>query len=92
MTNNWISVEEDLPPMDKLVSLWDGQRGWIGSCIGWRHNSDPYDPYWTTAYDSPDWDGSQWAAVSVGAVNLKPTHWHQLPDPREIESEVDDGT
>jgi hypothetical protein len=76
--NVWISVEDELPPLDQPV--WLFEKGRIS--IGFRtiFNMDGW--FWSTTYDYADYRPSiGWDMCPECDDDYKPTHWQPLPTP-----------
>jgi hypothetical protein len=74
---NWELVsDENLPPLDQIVWLWDGKGIWIGG------RADDVDGWlWGNTYRDPWWDGEKWDGQLLTDDDYKPTHWKPLPEP-----------
>ena len=75
--HGWAAVcDDNLPPLDEIVWLWDGQRIWIGGraddCDGWL---------WGNTYGTVWHNGAKWEGDLETDEEYKPTHWMPMPDP-----------
>ena len=73
----WAAVRDDnMPPLDEIVWLWDGQRIWIGGraddCDGWL---------WGNTYGAVWRSGAKWDGDLETDDDYNPTHWMRLPEP-----------
>lgn len=80
-TNGWEAVGDDnMPPMDEIVWLYDGRTIWIGGraddCDGWL---------WGNTYGSIWHNGLKWDGDLETDDEYKPTHWMRLPEPPNAE-------
>lgn len=72
----WTKIENEMPPLDVPVFLWDGKRQWIGG-----RTDDSGGWLWGHAYGICWTDSEQWQAGLETDSARKPTHWHPLPQP-----------
>lgn len=76
-TTGWQEIREDnLPPLDEIVWLWDGCKIWTGGRAddrdGWLWaNTDGY--FW--------FNGSKWDGDLYTDDDYRPTHWMAMPTP-----------
>lgn len=75
--HGWAAVcDENMPPMDEIVWLYDGRTIWIGGraddCDGWL---------WGNTYGSIWHNGVKWDGDLETDDEYKPTHWRRLPEP-----------
>lgn len=71
----WAVVSADnLPPLNAMVWLFDGQRAWIGARVddteGWL---------WANSYGHIWHDGDKWNGDMETDEDYRPTHWMHLP-------------
>jgi len=76
----WVAVcDGNLPPLDEIVWLWDGQRIWLGGraddCDAWL---------WGNTYGHVWHNGAKWDGELETDDDYKPTHWMRLPDPPNV--------
>ena len=75
----WISVEDRLPPLDRIVWLF---RPKYGPFIGCR--TDDGDGWlWANSYGSQYWHEGKWEGDAEIDDDYDVTHWMPLPDPPE---------
>ena len=73
----WRKVDDELPPDETPVWLWDGTHCFIGE---WVH--DGYSWLFAKCFDVPWYDINHgWRADNSDADDYGPTHWRPLPQP-----------
>lgn len=81
-TYQWISIEEQKPPLDTPVWLYDGNKVFIGGLIIVNVGDDPFHA-WASTYMMNVYfekDGT-WSADFEYDDDYFPTHWMALPTP-----------
>lgn len=76
----WEAVcDDNLPPLDEIVWLWDGKRIWLG---GRADVPDGEGWLWGNTYGSI-WrrKDCEWEGDLETDDDYKPTHWMRLPEP-----------
>lgn len=74
--NDWIPVEEKMPPEDKWILLYNGHWRGVG-----KYNHDEYfEPNDEDGFKSPEWSDE-----TGDFINPDPTHWMPLPEPPQFE-------
>jgi hypothetical protein len=78
---SWIKVEDELPPLDKLVWLCEDERIFIGARV-LPPDSDGW--LWAEAYGTVICRIDRWDCPDLEEDDLHPTHWMALPElPKE---------
>ena len=76
MKNDWLLVSENnLPPLDEIVWLWDGKRIWIGGC------TDDGDGWLWGNTCGRAWHTGTKREGKLDLDDYKPTHWLPMPQP-----------
>lgn len=84
--NDWISVEDELPPLEEPVWLFaqlcDGNYIWIGG------RTDTFDGWlWADCHMTVWFNGEKWDGDMDVDDDYQPTHWMRLPEPLTTKGE-----
>ena len=74
-SRGWTAVcDDNLPPLDEIVWLWDGKRIWLGGLV---NGGDRW--LWGNTYGCIWRNGVKWEGHLETDDDYSPTHWMPLP-------------
>ncbi len=81
LRGRWISVDEQLPPIE--MPAWLKQEGRIRPIFIGCHTDTGEGLLWADCNGSEYWTGSKWRCAEAEFDDYKITHWMPLPEPPE---------
>ena len=77
----WLKFPENNPTKDAAVIWWDGRRAWLGTYESIENDDGGMV---TRCNSTPDFYAGSWDAGDTEWDDLRPTHFHLLPNPLEV--------